>query len=71
MLKGVSLSINAKEKIGIVGRTGSGKSSLMVALFRITELRQGSVLIDGVDIAKLGLNTLRSNLSIIPQVSVE
>lgn len=69
VLKDVSLRINAGEKIGICGRTGSGKSSLMVALFRISELEDdgGAILIDGVDIKAVGTSTLRLNLSIIPQ----
>lgn len=69
VLKDVSVSIKGGEKIGVVGRTGSGKSSLMSALFRITELDSdgGKILIDGVDIASIGLSPLRLNLSIIPQ----
>ena len=68
VLKGITLSIKAGEKIGICGRTGAGKSSLMVALFRIAELDQGgTIFIDGVDISKIGLYTLRSKLAIIPQ----
>ena len=55
------------EKVGIVGRTGAGKSSLTLALFRIIEPVTGSISIDGVDVSKLGLHTLRSRLTIIPQ----
>ncbi|KAL2912276.1 hypothetical protein HK105_208267 [Polyrhizophydium stewartii] len=58
------------EKVGVVGRTGSGKSTLMTALFRIMEASKGSIAIDGIDIASLGLKTLRSRLQIIPQEPV-
>jgi ATP-binding cassette subfamily C (CFTR/MRP) protein 1 len=67
VLKGVSFKVNAQDKIGIAGRTGCGKSSLMVTLFRIEGLRAGRILIDGVDIAKMPLQHLRSKLCIIPQ----
>ena len=54
MLKDVSLSIKAREKIGIAGRTGAGKSSLAVALFRLSEIDDGKILIDGEDTASIG-----------------
>lgn len=56
------------EKIGIVGRTGSGKSTLMQVLFRMVDCEDGSVAIDGVDTKAIGLAALRSRLTIIPQV---
>jgi len=67
VLKGVSFHVEAGEKVAIVGRTGAGKSSLMVALFRLTELEKGKIFIDGVDIGQIGLHDLRSKISIIPQ----
>lgn len=67
VLKGISFKVNGGEKVGIVGRTGAGKSSLTLALFRIIESAGGSILIDGEDISKLGLHALRSRLTIIPQ----
>jgi ABC-type multidrug transport system fused ATPase/permease subunit len=70
VLKGLSFDIRNNEKIGIVGRTGAGKSSLTMALFRINELASGRILIDGTDIATMPLRTLRSKLSIIPQSPV-
>lgn len=56
-------------KVGIVGRTGAGKSSLTLGLFRIIEASGGHIFIDGVDVAQLGLHELRSRITIIPQVS--
>ncbi|GAB6030102.1 Multidrug resistance-associated protein 1 [Chamberlinius hualienensis] len=67
VLKKVSFNIRDGEKVGIVGRTGAGKSSMTLGLFRIIESAGGSIFIDGVDIATLGLHDLRSRLTIIPQ----
>ncbi|OQR98910.1 ATP-binding Cassette (ABC) Superfamily [Thraustotheca clavata] len=67
VLKDMSLTIEAQEKVGICGRTGSGKSSFMSALFRMVELESGSISIDGVDITSIPVLTLRSKLTIIPQ----
>jgi len=67
ILKGLTVSIRSGEHIGVVGRTGSGKSSLMNALLRIVELAEGKVMISGQDASKIGTKLLRSNLSIIPQ----
>ena len=67
VLKGLDMHVRAGERIGVVGRTGAGKSSIMSALFRLQELSGGSIVIDGVDIGKIGLHDLRSKLAIIPQ----
>jgi len=67
VLKDLSFAIEAGQKVGIVGRTGAGKSSVTLTLFRIVELDQGQICIVGVDIATLGLHTLRNKLTIIPQ----
>ncbi|PSR72964.1 hypothetical protein PHLCEN_2v11201 [Hermanssonia centrifuga] len=67
VLKGMSMSIQPGEKVGIVGRTGAGKSSIMTALYRLVELTSGSIVIDGVDISQVGLTDLRRGLAIIPQ----
>ncbi|XP_078462060.1 ATP-binding cassette sub-family C member 2-like [Lampetra planeri] len=67
VLKGISFSIQPGEKVGIVGRTGAGKSSLTSCLFRMMEAAGGSIRIDGIDIAPIGLHDLRSKLTIIPQ----
>uniref|UniRef100_A0A3Q2G049 ABC transporter domain-containing protein n=1 Tax=Cyprinodon variegatus TaxID=28743 RepID=A0A3Q2G049_CYPVA len=66
-LDGVSLTVRPGEKIGIVGRTGSGKSTMFLALFRMVELNQGQILLDQLDISTVGVAQLRSRLAIIPQ----
>lgn len=66
VLKNVSLLIKSNEKIGVCGRTGAGKSTIMTCLYRLTEF-EGEIDIDGVNISNLGLHKLRSKLSIIPQ----
>ncbi|KAF7272715.1 hypothetical protein GWI33_014527 [Rhynchophorus ferrugineus] len=70
VLKGIDFQVNGGEKIGIVGRTGAGKSSLTLALFRIIEAAEGTILIDGTPINEIGLHDLRSRLTIIPQDAV-
>ncbi|XP_053393095.1 multidrug resistance-associated protein 1-like isoform X1 [Mercenaria mercenaria] len=70
VIKGIDCTVNPGEKVGIVGRTGAGKSSLTLALFRIIEPAQGRIIIDGVDIGEIGLHDLRSKLTIIPQEPV-
>uniref|UniRef100_A0A8C5TE87 ABC-type glutathione-S-conjugate transporter n=1 Tax=Malurus cyaneus samueli TaxID=2593467 RepID=A0A8C5TE87_9PASS len=66
-LRRVSVSINGHEKIGITGRTGAGKSSLAVGLLRLVEAAEGAILIDGHDIAQLGLHDLRTKITVVPQ----
>ncbi|RXH86950.1 hypothetical protein DVH24_022223 [Malus domestica] len=70
VLHGLSFTVSASEKLGIVGRTGAGKSSMINALFRIVEIEKGRILIDSCDISKFGLTDLRKVLSIIPQSPV-
>ncbi|CAG2102675.1 unnamed protein product, partial [Medioppia subpectinata] len=67
VLKELNFRIESGEKVGIVGRTGAGKSSITLALFRIIEPTFGQILIDGVDVTRIGLHDLRSKLTIIPQ----
>ncbi|PLB54684.1 putative ABC multidrug transporter [Aspergillus steynii IBT 23096] len=67
VLKGLTMEIRGGERIGIVGRTGAGKSSIMAALFRMSELSSGSIKIDDTDISRIGLHELRTRLTIIPQ----
>jgi len=67
VLKTLNALVNSTEKVGLAGRTGSGKSSLMIALFRFQELSEGSITIDNIDISQVPLKLLRSRLGIIPQ----
>lgn len=66
-LKHINFQTRPSEKIGVVGRTGAGKSSLLAALFRLVEISNGCILIDSVNIANLDLHSLRTRLAIIPQ----
>ena len=67
VLKNLSFEIQPKEKIGVVGRTGSGKSTLCLCMFRLLEAYNGKIFIDDMDISEIGLEMLRKNLTIIPQ----
>uniref|UniRef100_A0A803SLC4 ABC-type glutathione-S-conjugate transporter n=1 Tax=Anolis carolinensis TaxID=28377 RepID=A0A803SLC4_ANOCA len=66
-LKNVNIQIKGKEKVGIAGRTGAGKSSLAMGLLRLVEAAEGEILIDGIDVAQIGLHDLRSKITVIPQ----
>lgn len=67
VLRGVTFSVSPGDKVGIVGRTGSGKSSLIVTLFRIVEPFQGQIVLDGIDLLTLGLDEVRGRIAAIPQ----
>ncbi|KAK1377135.1 ABC-type xenobiotic transporter [Heracleum sosnowskyi] len=67
VLRGISCIFEGGHSIGIVGRTGSGKTTLISALFRVIEPAEGNIIIDNIDISKIGLHDLRSHLGIIPQ----
>lgn len=67
VLKGLSLDIQGGHKVGIVGRTGAGKSTISLALTRIVELESGCIEIDGIDISKMSLQEVRESITIIPQ----
>jgi ATP-binding cassette subfamily C (CFTR/MRP) protein 1 len=70
VLRGIDCEIKPKEHIGVVGRTGAGKTSIMMALYRLYELTAGRIQIDGIDLARISLHDLRKSLSIIPQEPV-
>lgn len=67
VLNGLNIEVGAAQKIGVCGRTGSGKSTLMLLLFRILELDEGVITIDGVDISTIGLSRLRRAIAMLPQ----
>jgi len=69
-LNGLTVTIEGGEHVGVVGRTGAGKSSLMAALFRLVDCEAGRILVDGLDIAGLGIRTLRCAIAVIPQEPV-
>jgi ABC-type multidrug transport system fused ATPase/permease subunit len=67
VLKGVAFDIKGGEKVGIVGRTGAGKSTLINVLSRICEVEKGKMILDGIDISEIPLSQLRDNITVIPQ----
>lgn len=67
VLKNISIEIGGGQKVGIVGRTGAGKSSLISTLLRLVELEEGDILLDGINISEIGLTDLRSAIAVIPQ----
>ena len=70
VLKNLTFDVKANERVGIVGKTGAGKSSVTLALFRMINMDSGQIFIDDVDIATIGLHCLRNKLTIIPQEPV-
>ncbi|TCD65592.1 hypothetical protein EIP91_002477 [Steccherinum ochraceum] len=67
VLHGISFNLKAKERIGLLGRTGSGKSTLAMSILRFVDPASGRILVDGIDISKIGLHDLRSRITFIPQ----
>ena len=70
VLKGITFSVRPGEKVGVVGRTGAGKSSLIVALYRLAEITHGKIEVNSIDCSFVNLNKLRSSMAIIPQEPV-
>jgi ABC-type multidrug transport system fused ATPase/permease subunit len=70
VLKGLKVKIKPGEKVGVVGRTGAGKSTLAMSLTRIVDICSGNILVDGVDINKINLRQVRDSITIIPQEPV-
>lgn len=68
VLRDISFSLPAGTSCGVAGRTGSGKSSLLLTLFRLIDVTSGVIKLDGLDVSSIGLDTLRAQLAIIPQV---
>jgi ABC-type multidrug transport system fused ATPase/permease subunit len=69
VLHKLNFSVRPGEKVGILGRTGSGKSTLALSFFRFVEATEGEIIVDGINVANLGLTDLRSKLTIIPRAS--
>ncbi|KAG8851938.1 hypothetical protein FRB91_007151 [Serendipita sp. 411] len=67
VLLGLSFEIRPGEKVGVVGRTGSGKTTLCAAFLRVVEARQGRIMVDGIDISKIGLEDLRTRITVVSQ----
>lgn len=67
MLRGITCTFEGGQRVGVVGRTGSGKTTLISALFRLVEPAGGKILVDGLDITTIGLHDVRSRFGIIPQ----
>lgn len=68
ILRNLTFEVKPREKIGVVGRTGAGKSTICLSLSRIVEIASGHIMIDGVNITELPLNELRRRITVIPQV---
>ncbi|TDL18516.1 hypothetical protein BD410DRAFT_880297 [Rickenella mellea] len=67
VLHGVSFALKGRERVGLLGRTGSGKSTLAMSILRFTDPHSGRILLDGIDITKIGIHDLRSRVTFIPQ----